>query len=401
MITLVDAPNTQDITAYQLQIRQQALRSYGHRLHDDKLDLEASQAGCLAFLPHLTQIIKERSTVSLKETAVVCIDRTAELFGKKDVAAIIASARVVVGDECLGASEISLRIISMLCLATMVEVSGHSFVSILPLAVPKAIENLATSIGEATGNSALHNAVYSFFGALILYAPWMVSGADLACILKLSFESANAELGEDCDQSRIGALRLVSKRVEAKDCFAALVRTWTDAMTEGPLVSLKNDLRIWLRILKWVQAVKEHIEMLRLTIDCQPKSIISQHSETLCDLLLQMFDFRRIQLSPLADRHLDLTEIGLVEDIVNETAISMTYKLNDATFRPVFLRMSEWTIFPISEDMKARIHRQTTWYTFLLRFFGTFKVCSQVRLKSAAVECGNNSLLSRITLPSS
>lgn len=175
---------------------------------------------------------------------MVCIDRTTKLFGKKDVAAIIVSARVVVGDECLGASENSLRIISLLCLATMVEVSGHGFVSILPLAVPKAIEDLAISIGEATGNSALHNAVYSFFGALILYAPSMVSGADLACILKLSFRSANAELGEDCDQSRIGALRLVSERVEAKDCFAALVRTWTDAMTEGPLVSLRNRLRI-------------------------------------------------------------------------------------------------------------------------------------------------------------
>ena len=376
MITSVNASDTQDILAYQLQIRQQALRSYGHRLHDDKLDLEASQAGCLAFLSHLTQIIKGCSTVSLKKTAVVCIDRTAELFGKKDVAAIIASARVVVGDECLGASENSLRIISMLCLATMVEVSGHSFVSILPLAVPKAIENLATSIGEATRNSALHNAVYSFLGALILYAPWMVSGADLACILKLSFASANAELGGDCDQSRIGALQLVSRRVEAKDCFAALVKTWTDAMTEGPLVSLRNDLRIWPRILKWRQAVKEHVEILRLTIDRQPKSIISKHSETLCDLLLQMFDFRRIRLSPPRDYHLDLAEIGLIEDIVNKTAISMTNKLNDATFRPVFLRMLEWTVFPISKDMEARIHRQITWYTFLLRFFGTFKVSS-------------------------
>ena len=332
---------------------------------------------------------------------MVCIDRTAELFGKKDVAAVMASARVVVGDECLGASESSLRIISMLCLATMVEVSGHSFVSILTLAVPKAIQNLATSIGESTRNSALHNAVYSFVGALILYAPWMVSGTDLAYILRLSFESANAELGEDCDQSRIGALRLVSKRVEAKDCFAALVRTWANAMTEGPLVSLRNDLRIRHRILKWRQAVKEHVEMLRLAIDRQPKSIIAQHSETLCDLLLQMFDFRRIQLSPLADYHLDLAEIGLVEDIVNETAISMTYKLNDATFRPVFSRMLEWTVFPISKDMKARIHRQITWYTFLLRFFGTFKVCSQIRLKSAAAECSTNSLSSQTTLPSS
>ena len=59
--------------------------------------------------------------MSLKKTAVVCVDRIAELFGKKDVDAIIASARIVAGDECLRASEESLRIISMSSLARIVE----------------------------------------------------------------------------------------------------------------------------------------------------------------------------------------------------------------------------------------------------------------------------------------
>ena len=178
--------------------------------------------------------------MSLKKTAVICIDRIAELFGKKDVDAIIASARIVAGDECLRASEKGLRTVSMLCLATMVEVSSHSFISILPLALPKAVDSLATSIREDTEGGALHDAVYSFLGALILYVPWMVTGADLASILKLSFGSANAEMGEECDQSRIKALRLIPMKVEAKDCLAALDRTWMEAMTEGPLVSPMN-----------------------------------------------------------------------------------------------------------------------------------------------------------------
>lgn len=234
----VNPPSTRDVTAYPLQVRLQVLRSFGHRLNDNKLDLEASQAACLAFLPPLASIIKESSDVSLKHIAVVCMDRIAELFGKKDVAAIVASARIVAGDECLKASESSLRTISMLCLATMVEVLSDGFISILPLALPKAMDNLATSIQEDTEDGALHNAVYSFLGALILYVPWMVTGADLDFALKLSFESANAEMGEECDQSRIEALRLVPKKVEAKDCLAALDRTWTISMTEGPLVSL-------------------------------------------------------------------------------------------------------------------------------------------------------------------
>ena len=181
--------------------------------------------------------------MSLKYTAVVCVDRIAEKFGKKDVAAIIASAKIVAADECLRASETSLRTISILCLATIVEVSRDGFISILPLALPKAIDSLVTSF-EDRGDGSLYNAVYSFLGALILYVPWMVSGANLELVLKLSYESANAEMGEECDQSRIEALRLVPKRVETKECLAALDRTWTIAMTEGPLVSPNRVLKL-------------------------------------------------------------------------------------------------------------------------------------------------------------
>ena len=393
-------PDTREFKAYPLQVREHALRSYGHRLNDKKLDLKASQDGCLRFLPQLAQIVKENSNVSLKKTAVACIDRTAELFGKKDVAAIVAIAKHVAGDECLGSSEKHLRIISMFCLATMVEVSGHSFISILTLALPKAMDSLATSIGEDTEDSALHNAVYSFLGALILHVPWMVTGADLAILLKLSFRSANAKMGEDCDRGRVEALRLLPRKVDVKECFGTLIRTWADATTEGPLVSINWVLNFGSVILNLGQAVREHLEILRLTIDRQPKSIISQYSETLGDLFVEMLDFRRIQLSPVAGQHFDIAGIGLVEDIVNETAISMIYKFNDATFRPIFSRMLEWTAIPKSKDLKAWIHRQTTWYTFLLKFFSTLKVCSQIRLESAGANHVTTSPSSPTMLPS-
>ena len=184
--------------------------------------------------------MRESSNIALKHTTVIIIDRIVEIFGKKDVAAIVASARVVAGDECLNAGEHSLRTISMLCLATMVEVSSDSFISILPLALPKAMDNLATSVKRVTHDGALHNAAYSFFSALVLHVPWMVTGADLDLAMKLSFESANAAMGEECDRTRIEALRLLARKVEAKDCLAALDRSWTVAMTEGPLVSPKE-----------------------------------------------------------------------------------------------------------------------------------------------------------------
>lgn len=238
----MNIPSICDFTAYPLQIRQQILRSFRRRLKDKDLDLKASQAACLAFLPHLASVITESSDVSLQHTAVGCIDRITELFGKKDVTAIMSSAKIIAGDECLGASESSLRTISMLCLATMVEVLSDGFISILPLALPKATDSLATSFGQDTEDGAVHNAVYSFLGGLILYVPWMITGPDLELILKLSFESAKAEMGEECDQSRRETLRLIPKTMEAKECLAALDKTWAVAMSGGPLVSSQDGL---------------------------------------------------------------------------------------------------------------------------------------------------------------
>ena len=137
------------------------------------------------------------------------------------------------------------------------------------------------------------------------------------------------------------------------------------------------------------QAVKEHLEILRITIDRQPKSVIVQQSGALCGLFLRMFDLRRIQLSPLTGESYDMAEIRVVEDAVNETAIAMVYKLNDTTFRPMFSRMLEWTLFPASKkDVKATIHRQTSWYTFLLKLFGTLKVCPPDTTHSAVANQG-------------
>lgn len=123
-----------------------------------------------------------------------------------------------------------------------------------------------------------------------------------------------------------------------------------------------------------MQAVKEYLGTFRLAIDRQPKSMIAKHSEMLGDLLLRIFDLRRIQLSPPTEDSYDLAEIDEVEDAVNACAIAMVYKLNDTAFRPLFLRVLEWATTPATKGDDGTLHRQTTWYTFLSNFFDMLKV---------------------------
>lgn len=132
-------------------------------------------------------------------------------------------------------------------------------------------------------------------------------------------------------------------------------------------------------LLTEIQAVKEYIDVLGLTIDQNPKSIIVKLSETLGDLLLKLFDLRRVQLSPPLEGSYSREEVAEVENGVNEAAISMVYKLSDATFRPLFSRILEWTGVPdLKHDGKSKtnamLYRQATWYKFLFKFFETLKV---------------------------
>ena len=223
-------------------IRRQILRSFEHRLEKNAGVGEATQKACVSFLPQLLSIIQESSDILLKETAIGSVDKITERFGKKAIPIVIESARTISNDNCVKAAETSTRVVSLLCLATMVEVAGESFISVIPTALPKAADNLALSIQEGTDETGLHDAAYTFFSALLLYVPWFISGADLDCFLAVSYESANAEMGEECDSRRIEAMQLIPKQTEANECFSALYRTWSNAMAEGPLVGFRGFL---------------------------------------------------------------------------------------------------------------------------------------------------------------
>lgn len=121
----------------------------------------------------------------------------------------------------------------------------------------------------------------------------------------------------------------------------------------------------------------EHLEILSLTIEKHPKSVIVKNSSSLTGLFLRYFDLRRIQCSPRTEDSYEEDEIEVVEDAVNEVAIKMIYKLNDASFRPMFVKFLDWaTATPSKKDSEARLHRQTSWYLFLHSFFDTLKVCN-------------------------
>ena len=120
--------------------------------------------------------------------------------------------------------------------------------------------------------------------------------------------------------------------------------------------------------------MREYLVVLQLVIDRQSKSAIAKQSDLLAKLFIRTFDLRRIQCSSRTEDSYEESEIEEVENAVNDALITMIYKLNDTIFRPIFIRLSEWAnSAALKLDKGSILFRRITWWTFLLRFFGTLK----------------------------
>ena len=99
---------------------------------------------------------------------------------------------------------------------------------------------------------------------------------------------------------------------------------------------------------------------------------MSKNTTILTGILLKAFDLRRIRHGESSQA--ELKEIGDVEKSVNEKALKMIYKLNDASFRPIFTQLVEWSGTGLSKADKAgKALRQYSVYGFLEEFFSSLK----------------------------
>ncbi|KAL8867772.1 MAG: hypothetical protein Q9174_005445, partial [Haloplaca sp. 1 TL-2023] len=370
--TLRGLLNSSDDQAYY-----EALKSFEVRLTMKGSDSAAGQDASLSFLSDLTSIIENCSDASTRRIALSCIDGIAERFGKKDITAVMNATNTVVGNHCLGADSEEMQTTSLLSLSTIVEVSRDEFLPLIPQTLPKALSLFNSAIEADQCSNRLHRAAYSFFSAVLLYIPWTVTGLDLESLLKVSHGSANTSTSEEWSTERGEALDLVAKQVESKDCCGSLERTWSNAMEEGP------------------EALKEHIGLLETLVGRLSKSAVCRQSEAFANLLIKAFDLRRIQFSGRNEDSYTDSEVEDVEDVSKKVAISMIYKMNDTTFRPIFTRLVDWAASSTSE---SKIHRQITLYGFFTHFFEVLK--SIVTSYSGLILEDATEILSKIDLSS-
>ncbi|KFZ05054.1 hypothetical protein V501_08723 [Pseudogymnoascus sp. VKM F-4519 (FW-2642)] len=344
--SLLDRPNE--------ELRRKILRSLEVRVDQEKQSNVAARQAMLAFLPQLTAIIRESGDILYKHIAVSCVDKIAEKYGKKDLDAVTVAAETIAGEKCLGQDDERLQVMSLLCLASLVDILKEGIVSVLPIAIPAALKYMAKTVEEGGQNDKLHNAGYAFINALVEHLPYMISGSYLDTLLVISNKSAEADLEAEADESRIACLDLAAKQIDAKNMFTALQKNWSIATECGTI------------------ALREYLDILSTAIDKHTKATVTKHSPILSTIFLSAFDLRRQWTVSNADISED--EITEIENLVNSVAIKMIYKFNDSTFRPIFSNLLEWASTGLpKKDTEGRLLRLRSIFTFTTLFFTHLK----------------------------
>jgi U3 small nucleolar RNA-associated protein 10 len=224
------------------EVKIAAIRSVEVRAGTVTQSKKPSVMALLAFLPSLVDILQHSEEPKVKRVAIGCVDSIIAQFGKKDVATVTTAAQTIAGPKALYSNDSEVRILSLLCLTSTVDVLEDEAISFLPTVLPKAFEYLGMAIEE--GNTTLHNAVYALLINIVQRLGFMFSRDYLIPVLKLSHQSATGGLVDACDKERTQFYQVVSQHLEAQEIFTSIKTTWSDAIKQGfgvrrsiPLVS--------------------------------------------------------------------------------------------------------------------------------------------------------------------
>ncbi|UQC78139.1 BP28CT domain-containing protein [Colletotrichum lupini] len=339
----------------EIDLRRKVLRALEVRVDQEGVADVASRTALLAFLPQLTAAIRDTDDLKYKHTAVSCIDKIAEKYGKKDIEAVAGAAATIAGPHCLGQPDVSLRVMALLCLASLVDVLQDGILPIVNIAISQAILYIEQSVENDEAANELHNAAFAFITALAQHLPYMISEKHLDNILLASNKSAEANLDNEADDERINCLRFLARKVEAKTMLASLQKNWIPAAEAG------------------FDATEEWVDIFGVVVDSQPKSVVTKNVTTLSTILLNSLDLRRREHIKGKLTNATAQYVAKIEASINDVTLKMIYKLNDAAFRPIFTQIIEWSTQLPKQDATGRTLRRFSVYGFLQVFFEGLK----------------------------
>ncbi|ODQ64080.1 hypothetical protein NADFUDRAFT_53059 [Nadsonia fulvescens var. elongata DSM 6958] len=301
---------------------------------------EKSQEAAKLSTEILSAVIKANDDASLSQLALDGLDIIVAKFGSsfdpKDLKALLdlTVAECGLGNGAYEVFVPAVSCINSLCAILGARSIGH-FAKIVPVAFARFEDAVCNP--ETPGADLVQLAVISLIAGLIKRIPAFMNSS-IVKIINLVLKSTVMEA------PRKQLLNLIITNIDLKIVLSALTTTWSNAVNQS------------------LDAIFLHLDALDAAIELSERKVVSSQSANLVKFLLESFEVRG-----RVDDKYDNNSINRIETRCIKVGIQIILKLNDKTFRPLFVSMVRWAIDGAGCD--ASIEKSDRLLVFF-KFFG-------------------------------
>ncbi|NXU18448.1 HEAT1 protein, partial [Pardalotus punctatus] len=281
----------------------------------------------LELVPELIAIVKcrrkeeEEEQAINRQTALFSLKLLCKGFGTENPAPFVPVLKTAVDLISSEKEEKNVMGSALLCIAEVTCTLKAQAIPQLPRLMPALLKTLKSKKELVSNEIYLLSAVTALLKVAETLTHFL-SPYLLECLLQVvRLEKIVAKFGPSSQISvRVGSLKtILATRLAPRILLPAVTKCYSEVVH-----TRKNCLGPLMNILK------EHIV-------CMEKEHLISHQPELTAFFMKVLDFRTEHAED------DLDEVGKIEAYIIECLISMVMKLSEASFRPLFFKLFDWS----------------------------------------------------------
>ncbi|WVQ74325.1 U3 small nucleolar RNA-associated protein 10 [Cryptococcus sp. DSM 104548] len=189
------------------------------------------------------------------------------------------------------------------------------------LALIKSPKSAASSVAQA----------FKTLASTIETIPTFISSKQINATLVTTFSYRSTN-----EATAYSMLTTLAKKIRTKTIFPVLMEVWKTTQETGGDSEMKG-----------------FFEMLRLTLKNASREDLPSMLKPVFAFFLDVFDLRH----RLQKKNADLGMINGVEESAIGSFLELVTKLNEATFKPLFIRLYDWAVIDLAEGKNVDLER--------------------------------------------
>ena len=326
--------------------RHKALEIIANRAMTVTSEQEDSRQSFLELISEIAAATQSEQSSVVLCAAFQCISTLGRRFGKSSPGTFVSVAELVIGDNGLKSEDLLVRVSATDCLTTMALVLGPRILPYLQRFMSTVLDGLDNKIDlDQQDADLVPLSSLALLEALVRTIPSFMTPHTQLMIERCA---VSADTTEDLLAEKKSLLTTIAKHMPTRNILESLGSAWERSITIGKSA-----------LLSLVSVIEE-------TIESSDRKVVTGSAYEIITLFLQALDIRQ------RCKSLDNRTLERIEKRIISVFLKVVLKLNDSTFRPLFVRLRDWAL---SETTNADtlLGRRLVFFNFFSQFIGTFK----------------------------